>query len=120
MSLLDEIRAKVVTALLAKARDEKADPADVFTKEAGIFCPHQPPGVELWCQVYKNWSDYQEWGEEGHQTFCRKHCQYGRNPEVARRNKEIRERRRGRMPAWFKAIAPPPPWMFPKRGRRLP
>ncbi len=128
------IKEQVVAALLAKARDERADPADVFTKEAGIFCPHQGPDKELWCQVYKNWSDYQEWGEEGHATFCRRHCQFGRNPEVARRNREIRDRRRGLDPGWRKALpttapmfhpavkaaGPPKAYQKPKRGRRLP
>ncbi len=120
MNFLDELREKVIEAMLNKARDERADPADVITKQAGIFCPHQDPGVELWCQVYRNWEDYQAWGEGGHAEFCRKHCQHGRNPEVARRNREIVDRRRGKYPGWLKAMGSPPEFMFPKRGRRLP
>ncbi len=120
MSFLDELRSKVIEAMLNKARDERADPADVITKQAGIFCPHQDVGKELWCQVYRNWEDYQAWGEGGHAEFCRKHCQYGRNPEVTRRNREIIDRRRGKYPGWLKAMGDPPEFMIPKRGRRLP
>ncbi len=129
MTLQDEIIAK----LLEKVRDEKAEPADIIAPDAGIFCPHQPPGKELWCGVYHNWEDYQQWGEEGHETFCRRHCQYGRNPEVAKRNREIADRKRGRLPFWqrvmpkadpmfhpsVKAAGPPKDYQKPGRGRKV-
>ncbi len=91
---------------------------------SGILCPWNrddqgPAGEAILCQVWKDWEDFVEWGSDENHRFCRVHCQRGRNPVVRRRDREIRDRRKGRMPAWFKATIRPPEFMFPRRGRRL-
>ena len=91
---------------------------DPRPRVGGIICPwnrddHGPAKQRIHCMVWKDWQDFDDWAAEGDHYFCRVLCQYGRNPETARRNRRIRERYRGRMPPWFRAMPPP------EAGRRV-
>ena len=116
------LQTEIITELLKRAREEHQQPHEVLGSRSGIWCPHQGPDKPpIWCGVFKNLEDYNKEGDAGHDPiFCRRHCQYGRNPEYARLAREVRDRKRGIYPQWMKAMGQPPAFMFPKRGRRLP
>ncbi len=104
-------------------RDE--EPEDVPAMgESGILCPWNrddtgPAKLPLWCKVWKNMDDFNDWsGGQSHQ-FCRVHCKYGHNPEYMKRVRERLDRLRGKAPAWLKNMMTPPAFMQPARGRRL-
>jgi hypothetical protein len=92
--------------------------------DGGIVCPwnrdeHGPAKERIsQCLVWRNDADFDRWASEGNHYFCRVHCQYGRNPEVARRNREIRDRQ-VRVPGWMKAMTSPPDFMFPPQRKRI-
>lgn len=128
-TLLEQVFAK-----RAETESKDVQPSDVLNPRVGIFCPFQQPDrPDIWCMVWKNWEDFQEWGEGGHNQFCRVHCQYGRNPEAAQRSREARLRAAGKEPAWqrampkadpmfhpaVKAAGPPKDYQKPRRGRKV-
>lgn len=91
----------------------------------GVLCPFgalNPQGSREWCKVWKNMDDFNDWGSEGNFLVCHQLCGDGRNPEYARRTREIRDRYAGQMPAWFRQMNgndPVPRIARPVRGRRV-
>ncbi len=117
---------------------EKDDfPSDLVPR-TGIVCPWNkrddgPAGMRIQCVVYKNWDTFLEWGSDDQHDFCRRLCEYGRNPQYARRADEIKLRQRGGIPGWQKQlpttdpiryhpsvkVKPPRDFQFPVRGRKV-
>ena len=58
---------------------------------SGILCPwnrntNGPAKQRIWCYVWANEADFNDWGAEGNFWFCRSACHYG-HMEAAQRSR---------------------------------